>query len=153
MFEAGVRFSKMPGAKYQKKGSSVAGYSGTPLPKKLGFKPGMRVALVDLAQVFSCPPLHPEQSRLSPEDFALLCDLSASEGIAMREKKEIERRLSELRMMYEPYLYAMSRYFLVSLPPWIPEAGRRDNWQTSPWGEDDALQSRKRRRRSRDDHF
>ena len=40
----------MPGAKYQKKGSSVAGYSGTPLPKKLGFKPGMRVALVNVAQ-------------------------------------------------------------------------------------------------------
>jgi hypothetical protein len=112
-----------------------------------------RHTLVDLAQVFSCPPLHPEQSRLSPEDFASLCDLLASEGIVMRERKEIERGLSELRMMYDPYLYAMSRYFLVSLPPWIPQAGRQDNWQTSPWGEDDALHPRKRRRRSRDDHF
>jgi hypothetical protein len=27
----------------------MAGYSGTPLPKKLGFKPGTRVALVDVA--------------------------------------------------------------------------------------------------------
>jgi len=26
----------------------VAGYSGTPLPKKLGIKPNLRVALVDL---------------------------------------------------------------------------------------------------------
>jgi hypothetical protein len=112
-----------------------------------------RHTLVDLAQVFSCPPLHPEQSRLSSEDFASLCNLLASEGIVMRERKEIEQGLSELRMMYEPYLYAMSRYFLVSLPPWIPEAGRQDNWQTSPWGEDDALHPRKRRRRSRDDHF
>jgi len=29
-------------------GRSVAGYSGTPLPKKLGIKPNLRVALVDL---------------------------------------------------------------------------------------------------------
>ena len=28
----------------------AAGYSGTPLPKKLGFKPGARVALVDVAE-------------------------------------------------------------------------------------------------------
>jgi hypothetical protein len=112
-----------------------------------------RHTLVDLAQVFSCPPLHLEQSRLSPDNFASLCDLFASEGIVMRERKEIELRLSELRAMYEPYLYAMSRYFVVSLPPWMPQAGRKDNWQTSPWGEDDALYPRKRRGRSRDDHF
>ena len=28
----------------------MPGYSGTPLPKKLGFKPGCRVALLDVAQ-------------------------------------------------------------------------------------------------------
>jgi hypothetical protein len=112
-----------------------------------------RHTLVDLAQVFSCPPLHLEQSRLSPDNFASLCDLFASEGIVMRERKEIELRLSELRAMYEPYLYAMSRYFVVSLPPWMPQAGHKDNWQTSPWGEDDALYPRTRRGRSRDDHF
>jgi hypothetical protein len=71
----------------------------------------------------------------------------------MRERKEIEQRLSELRMMYEPYLYTMSQYFLVSLPPWIPQVTHPDNWQASPWGEDDGPHPRKRGRRSHEGHF
>ncbi len=112
-----------------------------------------RHTLVDLAQVFSCPPLQPEQDRLSPENVAVLCDLLVAEGLEMRDRKKIEEKLSELRMMYEPYLYAMSLYFLVSLPPWIPRTPHPDNWQASPWGDDDGLHRRKRGRRSRDDHF
>lgn len=112
-----------------------------------------RHTIVDLAQVFSCPPLQPEQNRLSPEDFAALYDMLAADEIVMRDRKEIEQRLTELRVTYEPYLYAMSLYFLVSLPPWIPQSGRQDNWQASPWGDDDGLQRKKRGRRSRDDHF
>ncbi len=112
-----------------------------------------RHTIVDLAQVFSCPPLQPEQSRLSPENLLVLFDMLAAEGIEMGERKEIEQRLSELRMTYEPYLYAMSLYFLVSLPPWIPQSGRQDNWQASPWGDDDGLHPKKRGRRSREDHF
>ena len=33
--------------------SSTAGYSGTPLPKKLGFKPGMRAALLGVPEGFA----------------------------------------------------------------------------------------------------
>jgi hypothetical protein len=112
-----------------------------------------RHTIVDLAQVFSCPPLQPVQSRLSPENFAALFDMVAAEGIEMGEEKEVEQKLSELRRTYEPYLYAMSLYFLVSLPPWIPQPGREDNWQASPWGDDDGLQRKKRGWRSREDHF
>jgi hypothetical protein len=35
----------------------VAGYSGTPLPKKLGIKPGHRVLLVDAPSSFALAPL------------------------------------------------------------------------------------------------
>lgn len=42
------------------------GYSGTPLPKKLGLRPGMRIA-------FAYPPDHlPELLALPPEDYTLL---------------------------------------------------------------------------------
>jgi hypothetical protein len=112
-----------------------------------------RHTVVDLAQVFSCAPLQPEQNRLSPENFTALCDMLAAESVELRERTEVEQRLSELRMMYEPYLYALSLYFLVSLPPWIPQSGRLDNWQSSPWGEDVGLQRKKWSRRSREDHF
>ncbi len=112
-----------------------------------------RHTLVDLAQVFSCPPLHGEQGRLTKEDFAALCDLLDAGGLVLRDRMEIEKRLSELRVLYEPYLYSMSRYFLVSLPPWMPVAGHPDNWQTSPWSKVADSGGRKRQRRSRDDHF
>jgi hypothetical protein len=112
-----------------------------------------RHTVVDLAQVFACLPVKPEHDRLSPENFVSLCDLLAAEGIVMRERKDIEQRLSELRMMYEPYLNTMSQYFLVSLPPWIPQVTHPDNWQASPWGEEDGPHRRKRGRRSREDHF
>ncbi len=112
-----------------------------------------RHTVVDLAQVFACPPVQPEQNRLTPENFAELCDLLAAEGVVMRERTEMERRLSELRMMYEPYLYTMSRFFVVSLPPWMPQGSRPDNWQTSPWSADEGPLPKRRRRRIGEDHF
>ncbi len=112
-----------------------------------------RHTVVDLAQVFVCPPVEPEQDRLAPENFIELCDMLAAEGIVMRERKEVERRLSELRKMYEPYLYNMSRFFVVSLPPWMPKVTRPDNWQTSPWSADEGTRPRRRRLRIGEDHF
>jgi hypothetical protein len=112
-----------------------------------------RHTVVDLAQVFRCLPQQPEENRLTSENFVVLCDLLAAEGIVMRERKEIEQRLTELRMMYEPYLYTMSRYFLLSLPPWTPQVTHPDNWQASPWGADEGPHPRKRGRRSHEGHF
>ncbi|HTZ39698.1 MAG TPA: potassium channel family protein [Syntrophales bacterium] len=112
-----------------------------------------RHTLVDLAQVFSCRPRHPEQNRLTSEDFAELCDLLSAEGLATKDREVIEQRLTELRLMYEPYLYSMSNYFLVSLPPWVSKTRHPDNWQTSPWREGEGPHRWKRRGRSREDHF
>jgi hypothetical protein len=35
--------------------------------------------------------------------------------------------------MYEPYVYALARYLHLDLPPWVSDAGKSDNWQTSAW--------------------
>jgi hypothetical protein len=42
-------------------------------------------------------------------------------------------KLRELRLMYEPYVYSLSRYLHLTLPPWISDADRRDDWQTTAW--------------------
>jgi hypothetical protein len=97
--------------------------------------------------------MQPEQDRLTPENFAELCDLLTSEGLAMGDKKAAEQRLAELREMYEPYLYSLSKYFLVSLPPWVMKTKHPDNWQTSPWREEEVSRRWKRRSRIREDHF
>jgi hypothetical protein len=75
---------------------SAAGYSGTPLPRKLGIKPGQRVAILG-----------------APDGFAL--ELPGDVGVRRRaggtadviltfhtSRAELERRLPALRAMMEP---------------------------------------------------
>jgi hypothetical protein len=35
--------------------------------------------------------------------------------------------------MYEPYVNGLAHHLLAPLPAWLPEDGRRDNWQTTAW--------------------
>lgn len=94
-----------------------------------------RHAIADLSIVFSSPPTEPDQDRLPPSDLAYLRSTLAAVGLRLREGDEADQRLAELRRMYEPYAYSLSRYLCISLPPWIAETGRTDNWQTTAWGE------------------
>jgi hypothetical protein len=51
----------------------------------------------------------------------------------MRTGKAPEQKLTELRAMYEPFANALARYFVLTLPPIVPDQATVDNWQTSPW--------------------
>jgi hypothetical protein len=75
---------------------SAAGYSGTPLPKKLGIKPGHRVLLLS-----------------APEPFALDLPDGVTVGRTLRgkadvlvsfhtERADLERRMPKLRAAMEP---------------------------------------------------
>ena len=50
-----------------------------------------------------------------------------SDGIAA------EKRLAELRAMYEPFVDGLSKRLLLPLPQWIRPPGAVDDWQTSAW--------------------
>ena len=73
----------------------AAGYSGTPLPQKLGFKPGHRVLLVQAPESFGTThlgplpdvELHRRAGRL-PYDMVLLFTTS---------RRDLERRVDGLR--------------------------------------------------------
>jgi hypothetical protein len=93
-----------------------------------------RHAVVDLAIVFYSPPLEPEQDRLSSEVLARLRSALNARGVKVHEGPEADHKLEELRRTYEPYIYALSKHFRISLPPWIFESSHPDNWQTSAWG-------------------
>jgi hypothetical protein len=99
-----------------------------------------RHAIVDLAQVFNCPPREPEQDRLSPAELVSLRATLAAAGLRLREGSDIDQTLSELRRMYEPYVYSLSNYLHITVPPWIRESGRIDNWQTTAWGRSTGFQ-------------
>jgi Protein of unknown function (DUF3052) len=76
-----------------------AGYSGTPLPKKLGFKPGMRV------HFHAPPPQLPELLGELPEGTTELTRPAAPLDLVLlfvTERKELAKRLATLQEPLDP---------------------------------------------------
>jgi Ion channel len=92
-----------------------------------------RHAVVDLALVFQSPPQPIEHDRLPREKLCQLRQMLRQAGMVMREGEAIEKRLCEMREMYEPFLNGLGQYFMFTLPPVLPEKAVVDNWQTTAW--------------------
>ncbi len=93
-----------------------------------------RHTIVDLAQVLDCRPHKPKHDRLTPDELARVRAILKEAGLKLREGDTVDQKLSDLRQMYEPYVYSLSNYLQITVPSWIPRTGRLDNWQTSAWG-------------------
>lgn len=98
-----------------------------------------RHAVADLSQVFGTAPQAVPQDRLPPQELRRIRDILAKHGMKLRYGEEADRRLHELRRMYEPYVYALASYLNQTLPPWIPQTKGKDNWQTTAWGQSAGL--------------
>ena len=94
-----------------------------------------RHAVVDLSQVFGTPPRRPPEDRLPARELRSMRDTLAKHGMKLNDSEQADRRLAELRQMYEPYVYALSTYLNQRLPPWIPSKKGKDNWQTTAWAQ------------------
>jgi len=105
---------------------------GNPYQARLTFAMA-RHAAVDLALVFRTPPLPPVPDRLPPEDLAKLRGQLREAGAEVREGPAADAKLTALRELYEPFVNALGRYFLLQLPPVVPEKAVTDNWQTTAW--------------------
>jgi len=111
---------------------TIAGVgSGDRFRAQLSFAMARHV-VVDLALVFKLTPLPPATDRLSCAEFARLREVLVGGGAQIPEGPELERKLAELRTMYEPFVNALARYFMLSLPA-IVAAPSADNWQRSAW--------------------
>jgi hypothetical protein len=78
--------------------AAAAGYSGTPLPTKLGIKPGHRVVLVGAPAGFTRDTLGP-----LPAGAVIGAHVTADVILAFcTARAEIERRLPELRARMDP---------------------------------------------------
>jgi hypothetical protein len=71
-----------------------AGYSGTPLARKLGFKEGMRVAYVNPPDGFAIDGIEDARARLGKGTDLVL--------FFTKERRALERRLDALRKAIEP---------------------------------------------------
>jgi len=87
-----------------------------------------RHALVDLTQVLGLTPLRNTPDRLPSERYNQLYGLLCQGGVRMCRDNDAEHRLAEMRRLYEPWGEALSGYFSMPLPPWIPAETHRDNW-------------------------
>jgi ion channel len=95
-----------------------------------------RHAVVDIAQIFRTAPagLQASLTRLHAGDLDRIREILDQHGTRLREGEEAEQRLTEFRLMYEPYVSALSELLLMPLPPWILDEDAIDNWKTSAWG-------------------
>lgn len=95
-----------------------------------------RHCLVDLAYVFNQKPVPPNPSRLPPEDRVKLRQILAGSGLPLCDGDEDDKKLDDLRALYEPYAHALGIFLMFTLPPWLPNPDTPDNWQTSAWDHD-----------------
>jgi hypothetical protein len=73
---------------------SAAGYSGTPLARKLGFKEGMRVVYVNPPDEFAVEGIETTAARLAKGTDLVVCFVMA--------RSDLEHRLAALRRAIEP---------------------------------------------------
>jgi len=114
-----------------------------------------RHAVVDLSQVFGTAPASLLYDRLPAEQLRHIRDILAQHGLKLRDGDEADRRLTELRGMYEPYIHALAAYLNQTLPPWIPQKKGKDNWQTTACGQTAGLLEKEKEQSTVhvDDHF
>ena len=92
-----------------------------------------RHAVVDIALIFGIRPPQTQQDRLPPQATAQFHQMLQQIGKQPADIPQIESRLSELRALYEPFLQALARHFVLVLPPVITADRIDDNWQRSAW--------------------
>jgi len=96
-----------------------------------------RHAVTDIAHILRARPQTLQPDRLPPQEFERLRAGLAPTGIrfcsADATASEAEKRLGEMREMYEPYVNGLAQRLLLSLPPWIPAGEAHYNWRTTAW--------------------
>jgi hypothetical protein len=92
-----------------------------------------RHALVDLSMIIKAPPIEPQPDRLPHEEFERLRSMLQEAGVVFDHPEQVERRLAELRAMYEPFAVGLSERLMLSIPPIVSTSKPVDNWQTSAW--------------------
>jgi Ion channel len=99
-----------------------------------------RHAAVDLAQVINANYNPNAPNRLSEKDEEELRKTLAAAGVRLRQDPASLEKFDHMRLLYEPYLEAMSRNLQITLPPWMHPEKHKDNWQAGPW--DRAIQAK-----------
>ena len=91
---------------------------------------------------------HDNQSWL-----AALRSMLTTEGLKLQQGPDVDKRLNELRRLYEPYIHSISKRLLLAIPPWIIDSRPSDNWQVSAWGQSAGFRKTDREKKHGGGHF
>ena len=89
-----------------------------------------RHAVADLCAIFGLEPVSPPGDRLPAADERRLESVLAAVAVQLRSDEASVAKFRALRSRYEPHVYALSRFLLMRLPPWVPADAVRDGWHT-----------------------
>jgi hypothetical protein len=92
-----------------------------------------RHAISDLCQALRIEPKPFRKNRLPPEDVPHVRNLLAQCGVGECTEAG-DRKLADLREMYEPYLNALSQRLLMPVPTWGVETGVDRDRRATAWG-------------------
>lgn len=92
-----------------------------------------RHAVVDLSLVLKIDSAKPEPNRLTSEQLCQIWRQLQAAGVETHDEATAEAKMAELRAMYEPFAWALSRYFLFAMPAIVLDHPTIDNWQRSAW--------------------
>jgi hypothetical protein len=109
---------------------ALSGIEGAPLEQAQLTFAIARHAAVDLSQVLRARPA-PSVERMP---VGLLDQITMSlraMGVHLPPDELFATRLAERRLLYEPYIAALSEHLLMPLPDWLPTTRAPDDWQTS----------------------
>ena len=93
-----------------------------------------RHAVLDLAEVLRVKPLRPAVDRLPQKDAVQVRNLLAECRASTKCGDAGDKKLHELREMYEPYLNGLSARLLMPLPTWGVGHKATENWKRTAWG-------------------
>jgi hypothetical protein len=92
-----------------------------------------RHAIVDLAEVLRIPTSKPPHDRLPPHEVSHVRDLLVECRASSKCNESGDRKLAELREMYEPYLHGLSTRLLMPIPSWGVGRNFVENWKRTAW--------------------
>jgi len=92
-----------------------------------------RHAAVDLAQVVNARFNPDDLDRLPANELELMRQQLTNNGLRLHDDDGATQKLQKMRFMYEPYVQAIARNLLVTLPTWVRTDKKKDNWQGGPW--------------------
>ncbi len=91
-----------------------------------------RHVVVDLTQLLDLPIPQDHCDRITPKKIAVVREKLKRKGVTYQGGEKADKQLLAFFELYEPYVHALSQYFLMSVPPLITTDKTRENWRSTP---------------------